>query len=132
MDKVVRRVTVIRPGGEASEVVAAHRDSPAVRRVTVIERGDDDSGATTVYRQSRRRRRRRKVSLWSLPLERVATHLARAQMVYAREILRRHDDSNRRRRDGWLLEAPANMSESARRAYNEARKAVPFRILPKA
>ena len=38
----------------------------------------------------------------------------------------------RRRRDGWLVDAPATVVESGRKAYNEARKAIPFRILPKA
>jgi hypothetical protein len=127
MGKFVRRVTVIRPRGETSEVVTADRESQVVRRITVIQRGSNEIQAT-VYRQ---RRRRPRVSLWTLPLERMATQLARAQIVYSREILRRHDESNRRRRDGWVMEAPANWAESARRAYNEARKAGPFRILPK-
>jgi hypothetical protein len=102
--------------------------SKLVRRVTVLQRRGDETQAT-VYKQPRRRRPR--VSLWTLPLERIATQLARAQIVYSREILRRHDESNRRRRDGWVLEAPVNWAESSRRAYNEARKGGVFRILPK-
>ncbi len=51
--------------------------------------------------------------------------------IDAAESLRRHEDSNRRRRDGWLLEGPGNLIESGRKALNEARKAVPFVSLPK-
>jgi len=53
-------------------------------------------------------------------------------VIFGQEVLRRHDRANRRRRDGWLIEAPATVFESGRKAYNEARKGIPFRILPKA
>jgi hypothetical protein len=66
------------------------------------------------------------------PIERAARRLEKAQLIFAQDLLRRHAESNRRRRDGWVLEAPANVIEAGRHAYNEARKAVPFRILPKA
>jgi hypothetical protein len=103
-----------------------------VKRVTVIERSGDDrqSQAVTVYQAPREGRG--KVSVWTRPFERAARRLVRAQVIFGQEIMRRADESNRRRRDGWLLEGPANIVESGRQAYNEARKAVPFRILPKA
>jgi hypothetical protein len=66
------------------------------------------------------------------PIERAARRLVRAQVVFGQEVIRRSDRANRRRKDGWLLEAPAIVLESGRKAYNEARKGVPFRILPKA
>jgi hypothetical protein len=65
------------------------------------------------------------------PIERAARRLVRAQIVWGQEALRRHNRSNRRRRDGWLLDVPVNLAESGRKAFNEARKAVPFRLLPK-
>jgi hypothetical protein len=99
-----------------------------IRRITVIQHGGDAAEATTVFRQ---RRRRRKVSAIGRPLERAATRLLRAQIAFGEEALRRHNRSTRRRRDGWLVEAPINIVESGRKAYNEARKAVPFRLLPK-
>jgi len=102
-----------------------------VRRVTVIERSGNNRQALTVYEEPRQKRRG-KVSVWTLPLERAARRLVRANVIFGQEALRRHYESNRRRRDGWLLEAPGNIVESGRKAYNEARKAVPFRLLPKA
>jgi len=100
-----------------------------IYRVTVIQRNGENPGAVTVYRAPRKRRR---TSALTRPLERVARRLARAQVIFGQEVLRRHDRANRRRRDGWLIEAPATVFESGRKAYNEARKGIPFRILPKA
>ena len=101
-----------------------------VRRVTVIDRSGDIPQATTVYKEQRTANEK-KVSVWTRPFERAARRVATAEIIFAQELLRRHEESNRRRRDGWLLEGCANMAESGRKAYNEARKAVPFRILPK-
>jgi hypothetical protein len=101
-----------------------------VKRVTVIQRSGDNPEAVEVYQEQRKKRR--KVSVFARPLERAARRLVRAEVLFGQELLRRGEESNRRRRDGWLLEAPANMIESGRKAYNEARKAVPFRLLPKA
>jgi uncharacterized protein DUF6312 len=101
-----------------------------IRRVTVIHRHDHVREAATVYEPKTRRRAR--VSVLTRPLERASRRLAKAQVIFAQELLRRHEESNHRRRDGWILEAPGNVVEAGRRAYNEARKAVPFRVLPKA
>jgi Family of unknown function (DUF6312) len=101
-----------------------------VKRVTVIKRSGDKTEALEVYQEPRKSRR--KVSVVARPLERAARRLMQAEVVFGQELLRRGKESNRRRRDGWLLEAPANTLESGRKAYNQARKAVPFRLLPKA
>jgi Family of unknown function (DUF6312) len=102
-----------------------------VRSVTVIQREGDKGSrqATTVYRKSDTGRG--KVSIWTRPLERGARRLEKAQVIFAQELRRSHDESNRRRRDGWLLEGPANIADSGRKALNEVRKGMPFRILPK-
>lgn len=100
-----------------------------VNRITVLERSGDTVEAVTVHQEPRKRR---KVSAWTSPIERAARRLVRAQVVFGQEVLRRHNRSNRRRRDGWLLEAPANLIESGRKAFNEeVRKGVPFILLPK-
>jgi Family of unknown function (DUF6312) len=100
-----------------------------IRRVTVIELRGESRHAVTVYRQPRKRR---KVSVVLRPIHRAARRLVRSQVVFGNEILRRDAKANRRRRDGWLLEAPSTVIQSGRKAYNEVRKAAPFRILPKA
>jgi Family of unknown function (DUF6312) len=100
-----------------------------ISRITVIGHSGEKPDAVTVYRQPKKRRRS---SAIVKPLERAARQLIRAQVVFGQEALRRHDRANRRRRDGWLVDAPATVIESGRKAYNEARKGLPFRILPKA
>lgn len=99
------------------------------QRVTVIQRRGDESDSVTVYKDPHSRRQ---VSVIAEPFERMARHLVRAQIAFGQEVLRRHERANRRRRDGWLIEAPTTLIESGRKAYNEARKGIPFRILPKA
>jgi hypothetical protein len=103
--------------------------SDLIERITVIRRDGASPEPVTVYRQPSEQR---KGSLLLRPVERVAHRLIRAQVIFGQEVLRRHDKANRKRRDGWLIEAPSIIAESGRKAYNEARKAVPFRILPKA
>ena len=100
-----------------------------IKRITVIQRTGETPEAVIAQKEPRRRR---KTSVLTRPFERAARQLIRAQIIFGQEALRRHNRANRRRRDGWLLEGPAIIIESGRKAYNEARKAVPFRILPKA
>lgn len=99
-----------------------------IKRITVVQRDRENPNAVTVYRKPEKRR---KVSALTRPVEGMARRLVKAQIVFGQEVLRRHERANSRRRDGWLIEAPAILLESGRKAYNEARKGVPFRILPK-
>jgi len=101
-----------------------------VSRVTVIQRGGDTRQTTTVF-QKPKRKGGPKSSSWARPLERAARRLVRANIAFGQELLRRHEEASRRRRDGWLTEAPENLKAASRKAYNEMRKGVPFRVLPK-
>jgi len=100
-----------------------------INRVTVIQRSGEHPEAVAVYREPRKRRR---TSGLTRPLEQATRRLIRAQVVFGQEVLRRNDRANRRRRDGWLVNAPNTVVEAGRKAYNEARRGIPFRILPKA
>jgi hypothetical protein len=100
-----------------------------IERVTVIRREGASPEPVTVYRQPSEKR---KGSYLLRPIERATRRLIRAQVIFGQEVLRRRERADSRRRDGWLIEAPAIVVQSGRKAYNEARKAVPFRILPKA
>jgi Family of unknown function (DUF6312) len=144
MSDLIKRVTIIRQSGDKREAVNAtpklrdddddreeRMDAP-VRRVTVVQRKGDRSESSTVYEKSARKGGR-KVSRWTRPFERAARRMAEAQLIYAQEVLRRHEEANQSERDGWLRDAPSIIMESSRTAYNKAgRKAVPFKILPKA
>jgi hypothetical protein len=137
MDRLVKRVTVIRQSGDKREATTIYREprddddqksDSLIRRVTVLQPKGD--GAVVVRKLEPKGPP--KLSRWSRPLERATRRLLKAQIIFAEEMLRRRDKANRRERDGWLREAPSIVAESSRRAYNEARKAVPFKILPKA
>lgn len=103
--------------------------SKLIERITAIRRGSDDPEPVMIYRRSSKNR---KGSLLLRPVERAARSFIRAQIVFGQEMLRQHDRANARRRDGWMIEAPAIVVRSGRKAFNEGRKGVPFRILPKA
>ena len=99
-----------------------------VRRVTLIQRNGDKREASTVYQEPEKKVKKG----WTRPLERIARRMLKADLIYAQERLRRHDESNRRRSNGWLIEAPKNIIEARRARLKEARKASPFRSLSKA
>jgi hypothetical protein len=105
MDKLVKRITVIRRSGAETEAVRIYQDS-----------GDDADS---------------KVSGWDEPFERAARKLMESSTVFSEGAVRRMNRANRRRRDGWIFEVPVIALKSGRDAYNVARKAVPFGILPK-
>jgi Family of unknown function (DUF6312) len=98
-----------------------------VNRITVVHRNDGEASSTTVYRRKKKRRK----TTWSGPLERAARDMLKAQQAFAQSALDRQDRSNRRRREGWLVDGPVNLYEAGRRAYNQGRKAIPFRMLPR-
>jgi hypothetical protein len=101
-----------------------------VSRVTVVQRGTDKPQVVTVYKKPSKKKK--PDSIVTKPLERLARRLIKAEIAFGQSLLEQHDESKKRRKNGWLLEAPANISEASKKAYNEARKSVPFRLLPKA
>ena len=100
-----------------------------VKRVTVIQRSGDTRQPVDVYEKARKKGR--KVSVLTRPFAKAANRVVQANVIFGQELIRRSEESNRGRRDGWLLEGPANVIDSGRKAYNEGRKAVPFGLLPK-
>ena len=103
-----------------------------VKSVTVIRRVGDETEAVRIYQDPDSKKKRRKVSGWAEPFERAARKFLKANTAFSEGVLRRADKSNQRRRDGWVFDAPMIVLESGRDSYNQARKAVPFGIMPKA
>jgi hypothetical protein len=108
MDKLVKRVTAVRRSGADTEVVRIYQDP------------------------KKKKKKKRKVSGWAEPFERAARKLFKANSEFSDAALRRTNKANRRRRDGWVFDAPVIVLKSGRDSYNQARKAVPFGIMPKA
>jgi hypothetical protein len=96
-----------------------------LRRITVVSM----SGASeprVVYEKSGKKRG----SAWLAPIEHVEKHLLLANQEYADELTRLHRRSNRRRRDGWILDGPKNLFKATRSAYRVYRRVAPL-VLPK-
>lgn len=103
-----------------------------VKSITVIRRVGDETEAVRIYQDPGAKKKRRKVSGWAAPIERAARKLLKANTAFSEGALRRTNKANRRRRDGWVFDAPVIVLKSGRDSYNQARKAVPFGIMPKA
>ena len=103
-----------------------------VKSITVIRRVGPETEAVRIYQDPRAKKKRRKVSGWDQPFERAARKLLKANTAFSEGALRRTNRANRRRRDGWIFEVPMIVLKSGRDSYNQARKAVPFGIMPKA
>jgi hypothetical protein len=75
------------------------------RRITIVSR--DPATRPLVIHEKVRRRRKRSPAL--KPFEQLERRLLRANEDFASDLLRQHNRSNLRRRDGWLYDAPANL-----------------------
>jgi hypothetical protein len=105
MDKLVKRVTVVQGSGDTRHATVVYEDDET-----------DDSSETAPLLQ---------------PVERAVRHMLKADVIMAQEAYERFLKSSRRGRIAWLVEAPTNIFQAQRKAYNEGRKAVPFGLLPK-
>jgi hypothetical protein len=103
-----------------------------IRRVTVVHVSGDKRDSQVVYKKKRSAggRTSRRTSPLLRPIERVVRHFLKAGAVGGEEAYNRH--IRKKRRNGWLLGAPSIILKANRKAYNEARKGVPLRILPRA
>jgi hypothetical protein len=99
-----------------------------VRRITQIRRSGDKSDPTVIYEKGEQDED--EIGLFG-PVEKVSKRLRQADQVFSAEALRLHEKSARERDGGWFFDAPANIMKAHRKAYNEARKAVPFKLVPK-
>jgi hypothetical protein len=102
-----------------------------VRRVTVVQRSGETRTATVAYEHPEEHEDETiQSSSFLRPVERVVRRLLKAEVIFTQEQYKRHLESGGRK-NGWLLDAPSNILHAGLKAYNEARKAVPFRLLPK-
>ena len=95
MDKIVRRITVIQLGGKGAAEVGS---------------------ADTVYKK---KGKKRKNSKGFSPFEKLARRVLKARKVFADEMLDRHERQSRKRKDGWLREAPRINLKAGRKAFKK-------------
>jgi Family of unknown function (DUF6312) len=98
-----------------------------VRSVYVVDLGGEERSSLRSTRRleiGRRRRRsrgsvrRRRVSRALRPQERATRRMIRAVEVGARELLRRHDRSTRRRRNGFIRDYSRNVARAQEKAMD--------------
>jgi len=101
MDKLVRRVTVVRGSGE-------HRQT----NVVYDNEDNEDDYERPLLRG----------------LERGVRHLMKANAIAAQETYRRYLESVEKGGPSWIVEAPLNAVKARRAALKELRKASPFKV----
>src|SRR5262245_17526373 len=90
------------------------RFSDAVRSIVQLTRTPSgEIAAEVVY--ERQRRRSKKGSALLRPAQRVVHRMAQAQEAAASSYRQRHENSNQKRRDGWLTDLPVNMARANRK-----------------
>ena len=83
------------------------------RRITIVNR--DHIGRPVVIHEKVRRKRKRSKSL--KPLEQIERRVLRANGIFVNELVRLHDRSTAKRKDGWLYDAPANLLRAGSKYY---------------
>ena len=99
------------------------RVSRAVRRVTILSR--DESGSVVPVVVFSRRRKKKKSSRPLRPLEEFTRQWAEAGSRTGNNYLARHKKSNRKRRDGWLIDVNGNLLRAGQKGL---RKIDPTRL----
>jgi len=93
------------------------RLSTKIRRITVFDR--DVTGSLRPVVLLDRRRKKKKQTKGLKPIERLVRTVADANDAFGSTYARRHRRSNRKRRDGWLKDAMANVSKAADKGRKE-------------
>jgi Family of unknown function (DUF6312) len=77
---------------------------------------------TTATIYSKKSRKKKRVSKPLRPLERVLRHELKAGEAFSDTLLRKHQRSRGKRRDGWLRDGPSNLMKAQRDAWKELRR----------
>lgn len=89
--------------------------SKFVERITAVGLGNWGQ-STTIYKS---KKKKRKVSGWLKPIEKRQRHMIEAAATFGNVLLARHNRSNRKRRNGWLRDAPLNLMRAQRKAFKK-------------
>jgi hypothetical protein len=95
-----------------------------VRRVTIV-RGSGDNRRSEVLYECEHEQEAEKPNL--APLERSIRHMLKAQVIATQEAYQRHITSAEKGGISWMTDAPGNLMKATRSAVREMRKSVPFK-----
>jgi hypothetical protein len=97
------------------------RLSKSVKRITVLQR--DANGAVAPVTVFKRKRSKKNGSQMLRPVERVMRSFAETSDAATGTYLKRHKNSNRKRKDGWVRDVPGNFVKAGRKGIRELRPA---------
>lgn len=95
------------------------RLGPSIRRVTILT--PDPSGQTKATVIYERPREGKKQSRRLKPVESAVRRTMQGFSTAADDYLERHDKSNAKKRDGWLMEMPGNVFKAMRKGSKRAK-----------
>ena len=98
--------------------------SKSIRRISILQR--DLAGNIVPVVLYRRSRSKKKGTRGFSVLERATRRIMKAQRSTADSYLSRHDQSNKKRPDGWIRDFPINVA----RAAENARKELKLPLMP--
>jgi hypothetical protein len=101
------------------------RASKSVRRIVALRRDEHGKVVPVTLFENRAETKRKTSKLFS-PAERMARRIAEAQRTYADSYLARHEQSNAKKKDGWIKDFQYNVSKAA----NKGTKRLKLRRLP--
>lgn len=84
----------------------------SILRITVVPMGGGGPAETIYVKKAEKR----KASRFLKPMERGARRLLEANQAYAEELLKQHNKSNRKRKDGWLRDLGLGQIRAWRRS----------------
>ena len=103
MDKLVKRVTVVRGSGNNRQTNVLYSSD---------EDDDEDSGSPRFTK-----------------LEEGIRHLLKAQVIAAQEAYQRHIESVEKGGNSWIVDEPFNILKARQKGMKEARKASLFKMM---
>lgn len=98
------------------------RPGRRVKRVTVLQRDDSGGLTSTIVYEQKKQRKKKKGSLGLRGLERAVRSAGKAQQTFVDEFLKRHRRSNRKARDGWMLDMGPNIFKATQRSMSKLMK----------
>jgi hypothetical protein len=91
------------------------------RRVTIVPPAGTEAIPTVIYE---RKRKKRKGSFLFRRMDKMLRRSMEAQRIYAEDYLRRHEKSNRKRKDGWVRDGMYNNMRAGQKAMKEIGKSM--------
>ena len=105
-------------GGKVAKDTMKIRMPQSVKSIAVID--SDEKGRDVPYTQYRKKKKKKKKStLGFRETELVVRRLAEAQQAFVDSYLSRHNKSYRKKRDGWLVDAPENVFRATQKGLKK-------------